>query len=112
LGNEKRWTTKADLRDFARTLLPVESALAPKLPQTIPLETWFRGPLKEMLYAYLAADRLRRGGLFRPDVVRTLLDRHMAGAPEYTFLLWSLLVFHVWEDIFMHVSPDPILQRG
>jgi asparagine synthase (glutamine-hydrolysing) len=106
-GNERRWTDKADLRDFARTLLPVGAASAPKLPQTIPLATWFRGPLKEMLYSYLSADRLKRDGLFRPDVVRTLLDRHMAGASEYTFLLWSLLVFHVWEDVFMPArSPD------
>lgn len=102
-GNERRWTAKADLRQFARTLLPAEVAWAPKLPQTIPLETWFRGPLKEMLYSYLDPDRLRRRGLFRPDVVRNLLDRHMAGASEYTFLLWSLLVFHVWEDIFVRV---------
>jgi len=61
----------------------------------VPLNDWFRGPLRGMLHDVLTDDTARNRGWFEPAAVRSLLDRHEAGenwAPQ----LYALLMLELW----------------
>ena len=43
----------------------------------------------------LARERLRRSGLFDPEVVGRLIEEHIAGIRDHDSALWTLLVFEL-----------------
>jgi asparagine synthase (glutamine-hydrolysing) len=86
---------KWHLREFAATFLPPEIAKAPRLPHTIPIGHWFRGPLREFLLDHLSPVNLR-GDLFRPEAVGQLVSDHLAGKADNTWRLWALLSLVHW----------------
>jgi asparagine synthase (glutamine-hydrolysing) len=91
-----------------RTKHILKRALEPDLPATIldrrkqgfgvPLGAWLAGPLRPVLDDWLAADRLRRVGLFDPSAVRTLVTEHVSGQRDRRKLLWALLMFEAWRE--------------
>ncbi len=58
----------------------------------IPLTAWIKKDLKEEILDTLSADRLGRDGLFRPDAVRGILERHVAGHEDNRKKIWNLFV--------------------
>jgi asparagine synthase (glutamine-hydrolysing) len=90
-------------RDLKRLL---KRALGDRLPPEIlrrgkqgfgvPFGRWFRGPMAELLRDVLARERLRRAGLFDPEVVGRMVDEHIAGLRDHDSALWTLLVFELW----------------
>ena len=56
----------------------------------MPLNTWFRGVLRERMEQ--AIDRSRTEGWFRHDVIRSLWREHQAGRFDHRKALWSFLV--------------------
>jgi asparagine synthase (glutamine-hydrolysing) len=86
---------KSHLREFAATFLPSEIANAPRLPHTIPIGHWFRGPLRDFLLDHLSPANLR-GGFFRPEVVKQLVADHLEGRADNTWRLWALLSLSSW----------------
>ncbi|MBZ5606487.1 MAG: asparagine synthetase B, partial [Acidobacteriia bacterium] len=58
--------------------------------------TWFRGPLRELLWDSLTArDFLDRGIVSRP-FLDTLLTEHHAGRRDNSQWLWLLLMLEMW----------------
>ena len=62
----------------------------------VPLDQWLRGPLRSWADDLLDRDRLVADGLFEPDFVSQLFDRHMSGDGQLELQLWSLLMFQSW----------------
>jgi asparagine synthase (glutamine-hydrolysing) len=95
------WTTKYVLK----------RALAGRLPDTIigrrkqgfgvPIAQWLRGPLRPLLEETLAAERVRRIGLFAPESVGRLVSEHVAGHRDHRRALWILLVFELWREAYL-----------
>jgi asparagine synthase (glutamine-hydrolysing) len=89
----------------------LKRALAGRLPDAIlerrkqgfgvPLAQWFRGPLRPVLEATLAPDRLRRVGLLAPEGVARLVTEHVSGRRDHRKLLWTLLTFELWRDAYL-----------
>jgi asparagine synthase (glutamine-hydrolysing) len=89
----------------------LKRALADRLPPAIrrrgkqgfgvPFGQWFRGPLAGMLRDVLSPDRIRRGGLFAPEVVSRLLHEHVTGVHDHDATLWSLLAFELWRNEYL-----------
>lgn len=92
---------KEEIRRFAATLMPTEMAYAPKLPQSIPLMEWLRGPLAEFLRDTLSAERLRTHVLFDHKMVQHLIDLHVRGRVHVVWGLWAILTVLVWEQLFL-----------
>lgn len=65
-----------------------------------PMGTWLREDLKPMVARMLDPDRLRRGGLFNPDTVRTMLSVHDARKEDFTEGIMALVVFELWRERF------------
>ncbi len=94
----RRDTNKKDLRRFAATVLPRDKAYAAKIYQTLPLDQWFRGPLRAFVREQLSASRLARQGLFKPHEVLRLIEEHEQGKVAHTWRLLALLTVTVWQD--------------
>ncbi len=92
---------KAVLKRVVAGLLPRAILRRKKQGFSIPMYQWIRNELRPLVMDALAADRLRRQGLFRPEVVARLVDDHMAGRRNNGFELWALLVFELWWDRFL-----------
>ncbi len=82
-------------------LLPPEIRKRPKMGFGVPLDHWFRGPLAEFAREVLLDGRTLRRGLFRPAVVRQLVEAHLSGRFDHSYRLWALLVLELWQRRWM-----------
>lgn len=102
-----RGEAKALLKRYAATLVPSEVIYRAKWGFGIPVGHWFRGkwaaPLKELLLSPAARER----GYFNPSVVRRVLDDHLARRADHTDRLWQLVVFELWNRLFVDRSLQP-----
>ena len=89
-------TTKYALKRAVREVLPREILERPKKGFGIPLGHWFRGALRPLVREACGPDVIRRGGLFRPDVVERLLAEHEGGRRDHRKKLYTLLAFQLW----------------
>jgi asparagine synthase (glutamine-hydrolysing) len=65
------------------------------------LGLWLRYRLKPFVCAILLSDRSVDRGLFDPEVLRRMLDDHVHGRRNHTFLLMALLIFEIGQRQFV-----------
>ena len=90
--------TKRLLKRAAASRLPASILARPKKGFGIPIASWLRGPLAPILNELLSHERLKRQGLFRPDVVARRIAEHQSGRHDHRKPLWTLLIFQLWCD--------------
>jgi asparagine synthase (glutamine-hydrolysing) len=93
-----RGQTKRLLKRAAAGRLPEAILRRGKKGFGIPVARWLRGPLCGLLEEKLGPDRLKRQGLFRPEVVARLIGEHKSGARDNRKPLWTLLMFQLWHQ--------------
>lgn len=81
----------------------LKKSLEPVLPQPIlyrrkmgfavPLERWFRGPLRERVRALPASPWLAEAGVFDRPALERMVGLHLAGRRDFSPGIWSLLMF-------------------
>ncbi len=98
-------TSKYLLKRAFSDLLPGENARRGKMGFGVPVGDWFRGPLREFLEDSLFSQQALDRGYFRPDVVRRLVDEHVASQADHTFKLWSLLMLELWHTEVVESCP-------
>jgi asparagine synthase (glutamine-hydrolysing) len=84
------------LKEVARDLLPESFIDRRKMGFSAPLAVWFRGELRGWVEEVLAPTELARAGVFRPEAVRALLDRHFDRSANLDNQIWALIAFTVW----------------
>ncbi|MFI2350444.1 asparagine synthase (glutamine-hydrolyzing) [Streptomyces sp. NPDC019443] len=99
-GLPGRWkvdgqVTKALLKSAMTPWLPSEVLNRPKAGFAVPLADWLRCELRPLAYDLLTDHTARARGLFRPEVVRRLLQDHVEGR-DRSSRLWALLQFELW----------------
>ncbi|HSZ83371.1 MAG TPA: asparagine synthase-related protein, partial [Polyangia bacterium] len=82
-------------RAFA-DLVPPEIVNRRKKGFSLPTGPWLRGRLHGFARETLLSDAARARGLFRPEAVTDLLDRHRAGE-DHGERLWNLVVLETWQ---------------
>jgi asparagine synthase (glutamine-hydrolysing) len=82
-------------RAFA-DLVPAEIVHRKKKGFALPTGPWLRGRLHGFARETLLSDAARARGLFRPEAVADLLERHRAGE-EHGERLWNLIVLETWQ---------------
>ncbi len=97
----ERGQTKRLLKRAAAGRLPAAVLRRSKKGFGIPVARWLRGPLSGLLGELLGPDRLRKQGLFRPEVVALLVEEHRAGVRDHRKPLWTLLMFQLWHDYWL-----------
>ncbi len=96
---------KVLLRKAVAPLVPERIVRGKKRGFSIPAAAWLRGELEPFARETLSPETLRRQGFFRPEVVRALIDRHVAGEEDLSRQLWGLLAFTLWHE--RHVEREP-----
>ncbi|NNL85916.1 MAG: asparagine synthase (glutamine-hydrolyzing) [Myxococcales bacterium] len=84
------------LKEVARELLPESFIDRRKMGFSAPLAVWFRGELRGWVEEVLAPAELAHAGVFRPEAVRALLDRHFDRTENLDNQIWALIAFTVW----------------
>jgi asparagine synthase (glutamine-hydrolysing) len=93
-GHEGKWL----LRRLLFRYVPRELVERPKTGFGVPLDAWLRGPLRDWAESLLDPARLAREGFVNPAPVRERWQQHLAGQSNWSYLLWSVLMFQAWVD--------------
>jgi hypothetical protein len=68
------------------------------------LGLWLRRELRPFAERTLFADRFLGQGLFRPEVVKAVVGRHMSGQANHTFLLMAMIVFAIGQETVLSAN--------
>ena len=99
-----RLTTKYILKEAVREILPPDIIRRGKKGFGAPVAQWIHGELREAFQEYLGEARLRREGIFDPLFVQGLLADHLAYRKDNRKLLWTLLIFQLWQERWCHAN--------
>jgi asparagine synthase (glutamine-hydrolysing) len=89
-------TTKWLLREAMKRLLPTSILERPKIGFRVPVNEWFRGPMKDYIYDHLTGPASRtRDYYYRPELEK-ILSEHIGGRQNHEKLLWCLLNLEIW----------------
>jgi asparagine synthase (glutamine-hydrolysing) len=67
-----------------------------KMGFSIPLASWFRGPLREHLRQAVLGSTLADTGFFNMAFLKEMVEQHQSGRRDYTAPLWTLLMFEAF----------------
>jgi asparagine synthase (glutamine-hydrolysing) len=101
------------LKRALEPVLPREVLYRDKMGFAVPLDTWFRGSLREHIADTVRGPRLAESGIFDPAMLSRMVDDHQSGRRDYSASLWALLMF----DGFLRkqtsetAAPEPQLAR-
>jgi asparagine synthase (glutamine-hydrolysing) len=97
---------KAALKQAFAADLPPEIAGRAKTGFGVPLDEWFRGPLRAAAQELVLAGAAR--GLFRRPPLERLLREHADGRTDHGHRLWCLCMLELWQRKHVDV-PAPAL---
>ena len=72
----------------------------PKHGFGIPIESWFRGSLRDVLREYTDAARIEKRGLLNPKTLTSYVNAHLDGRRNFARKLYAVVAFEVWADNF------------
>jgi len=88
-GSEGKYLLKKAMEPY----LPNDVLYRKKMGFSVPLATWFRGPLAATIRSVVMGERLASTGLFNQDFLREVLEAHQNGRRDYSVILWTVLMF-------------------
>ncbi|MGR9117664.1 MAG: XrtA/PEP-CTERM system amidotransferase [Gammaproteobacteria bacterium] len=89
---EGKYVFKKSLEPY----LPEDILYRPKMGFAVPLNNWFRGPLKEQVRESLLGETMVGCGLFDQVFLKKMVDQHQSGLRDYSAPIWSLLMFNAF----------------
>jgi asparagine synthase (glutamine-hydrolysing) len=102
-GTEGKWVLKKAME----SLLPAEVIYRPKTGFGAPVRRWLRNELKDWVGDLLAAETLRRRGIFDPPQVARLVEDDRAGRIDAAYTILSLACIESWCQTFMDCKSPP-----
>jgi asparagine synthase (glutamine-hydrolysing) len=105
----RRGKTKHIFVKALRGLLPDAVLDRSKKGFGVPLNRWFRGPLRSLVKELLLSDTFRRRGIFNAAYVKRLTERQEQGRP-LDLHLWTLMSFELWCRTFLDRRTTPVTQ--
>ncbi len=97
----RRGTTKRLLKLAVKDLVPRFVTRRGKKGFGVPVAEWLKLKLRPLARDLLSPERVRRAGVFNPQVVGRLQDEHERGVANHRKLLWTLLMFELWHESFI-----------
>ncbi len=95
--------TKYIFKKAMRGILPDEILYRKKQGFGVPLETWFRTHLGDMVKDLLLSDSSRSADFVNPDYIERIMAFHNRGRPM-DWQLWTLISFELWCRRFLDGS--------
>jgi asparagine synthase (glutamine-hydrolysing) len=97
-GHEGKYIFKKALEGY----LPDDILYRDKMGFSVPLASWFRGPLRLRVREALLSPALAETGIFNQAFLREMLDQHQSGRRDYSAPLWTLLMFESFIRNVLH----------
>jgi asparagine synthase (glutamine-hydrolysing) len=104
-GQEGKYIFKKALEPY----LPDDILYRPKMGFSVPLASWFRGPLRQRVRDAVLGETLAATGIFDTAFLREMVDQHQSGLRDYSASLWTILMFEAFLRKVVHV---PLPSRG
>lgn len=99
-GRSQKYILKKAMAD----ILPREVITRRKAGFGLPVRSWLRSELREMVGDLLSEKRVRERGLFRPEAVARIVHENQTGIRDHTLSVWSLLTLELWQQTFIDAS--------
>ncbi len=97
----KGLTQKYIPRRAFRHELPASVLKRRKAGFGLPIRSWLRTDLQEMVHDLLSEKRVRERGLFQPAAVAQLIHENESGQQDHSLRLWALLTLELWQQTFL-----------
>lgn len=97
--------SKIVLKQAFAELLPPSIRSRPKMGFGVPIDRWFRGPLKDELRSVLLDPVCLGRGLFRETEVARLVNEHVENRADHAYKLWALLMLELWFRTHIDARP-------
>ncbi|TFW29677.1 amidotransferase 1, exosortase A system-associated [Massilia arenosa] len=91
-GGEGKYIFKKALEKH----LPHDILYRRKQGFAVPLESWFRGPLKERVREALLGPLLADTGIFNKKFLHEMVEMHQSGRRDYSAPIWTTLMFEAF----------------
>lgn len=91
-GSEGKYIFKKSLEAY----LPNDILYRNKQGFSVPLTSWFRGPLRQRVRDALLGPALADTGMFDTAFLTEMVEQHQSGLRDYTAAIWSLLMFEAF----------------
>ncbi len=96
---------KRILLDALGDRLPPELLTRPKMGFGVPIDQWFRGPLRDLVHGSLLSRTFLDRGILSADFVHYLLSEHDRGRRNNHHQIYALLMLELWfENLDQPVS--------
>jgi asparagine synthase (glutamine-hydrolysing) len=95
------FSLKYIFKKAAKGMLPDKILKRPKRGFAVPVDEWFRGPLKDYLVDTVLSEKAQKRGYFNTQKIRGLVGNHSSGKANYGHHLWGLLMLELWHKRFI-----------
>ena len=89
------------LKKAVRSHLPQEVISHRKQGFVGPMTKWLKNELKPYVLDTLSEKNLDKHGILNPGMVRRILDEHFSGKEIHDTLIWSMVIFQTWFNLYM-----------
>jgi len=89
--------------------LPPELLTRGKMGFGVPLDQWFRGPLRELVHDSVLGKKFLDRDIVSPDFARYLIEEHESGRRNNYHQIYALLMLELWFESLQEplVAPGP-----
>ena len=95
-------TGKRILRDITHKYLPKEIMERPKMGFRIPIEKWYKNEHKDILLAYVNADKINAYGLLNHKTIEKMIHAYLKSDIEDFHRIWKILMLQMWMEKWMN----------
>lgn len=88
-------------------LIPERLKRRRKMGFCVPLNAWFRGPLRSFAHDLLLSGPSSQRGYFRNGFIRSLLNQHMSGNWNHGDRIWNLICLEQWHRDYVDSATPP-----
>lgn len=99
---------KRIVRSALKELMPPGLLDRPKQGFGIPVDAWFRGPLRSLATDSLLDTRAAGRGYFRRAEIERIVNEHVTGRRAHGQRLWSLVMFELWHRHVHDAAAAPL----
>jgi asparagine synthase (glutamine-hydrolysing) len=108
-GTNEKFVLKKAVED----ILPASIIQRPKSGMMVPVQAWFRQPLKRLAKEHLLGKTARQRGIFNQELVKQWLDYQQSPFPRQGIKLWLVLTLEIWFKAYLDAPQNvPVLWRG